>query len=88
MAETPLQHRYKLLATASNHEELLKTVELLADSVADVRTKIPGMLPADDTIAVRAACAAILKDMVDSVRRIRNNSRQRPGSDSNEDEPL
>lgn len=89
MADTPLQVRYKILAGTNNHEDLLKTVELLADSVADVRFKINGLPPEQDTIQLRSACAAILKEMVDTVRRVRKNQYQRPGpDDENSDDPI
>lgn len=84
----PLQTRYKILAGTNNHEDLLKTMEVLADNVSDVRVKIPGLDPKDDTIAVRAACAAILKNAVDTVRRMRKNNIQRLGSEENSDEPI
>lgn len=63
-------------------------MECLADSVSDVRVKIPGISDEQDTIVVRSACAAILKEAIDTVRRLRKNSIQRPGDDSNEDDPV
>lgn len=79
MADNPLQHRYKILAGTNNHEDLLKTLEVLSDCVADVRFPIPAIKPEQDNVQLRAAVAAILKDAIDTVRRIRKNYYQRPG---------
>jgi len=76
MDNKELQRLYKILAGASNYRDLLTVLTALASHVADVRNKLD---VEDDSIAVRKATSTILKNTVDSVNRIRDNSTQRPG---------
>ena len=77
MDRKELDRLYTILAGAPGREDLLKVMAALATYVADVRNELPA---GDDSIATRQATAAILNNAIDTVRRIRNNSLQRPGS--------
>lgn len=66
-----LQHKKQLVASTPNFRDFVDLLESMADSVSDIRTPLGKDVP--DTVDVRKGISVFLREIIDDVKRIRNN---------------
>lgn len=83
MSDKPnqLQHKFRLVAAAPNHQDFLDLLEAMVVAASDVRHSIGP----HDNLEVRVALGAYLQAAIDTIGRIRKNDSQ-SGDSSVEDD--
>lgn len=70
MHNSQLQYREKLLATASNYQDIVEYFSELQNQVSDVRNDIGNF---EHELEVRKGISSFLKENIDNIVRTRNN---------------
>ena len=72
MKQSPLDHKYRLVASNPNYSDFCDLLEEEIKSIVDVRTKI-NIIMGEDSLGARQAIAFELTNIIDKIKKTRKN---------------